>query len=141
MKTTTSGASRNDIVFDQYRSDSIKNAEKGQRSMEKIQLKTIVGAVPIKQWGAVLSDGNNKTELIKFLVHRWETHPSITRNLQLFVAYEEKCICITADCACPVPSLESNQEEADIRMLLHVKHILAHQSQMSSFTVRTQMCL
>ena len=68
-------------------------------------------------------NGNNKTELIKFLVRRWGSHPSIIGNLQLFVAYEEKCIFTKADCVCPFPSLESNQEEADIRMLLHVKYI------------------
>ena len=82
--TTTSGASRIDIVF-----DSIKNAERGQRSIDRLQLKKIVGAAPIKQWGAVLSDGNNKTELIRFLVHHWMNHPSVIGSLQLFVAYDE----------------------------------------------------
>ena len=123
VTSTTSGASRIDIVFDIYRPDSIKNAERGQRSVGSIQLKTIVGAAPIKQWGVALSDGSNKSELIKFLVCHWVKHPSSIGNLHLFVAYEEKCVCITADCVCPVPALESNQEEADARMLLHAKHI------------------
>ena len=61
VATTLSGASRIDVVFDVYWPDSMKNTEIGQRSVGKIQLNTIMGAVSIKQRGAVLSDGNNKS--------------------------------------------------------------------------------
>lgn len=49
VATTLSGASRIDVVFDVYWPDSMKNTEIDQRSVGKIQLKTIVGAVSIKQ--------------------------------------------------------------------------------------------
>lgn len=79
--------------------------------MRNLQLKAIVDAAPTKQWRTVLSDESNKIELVKFLVHRCVNHPSIIGNLQLFVANEESCICITADWVCPIAALESNQEE------------------------------
>ena len=37
---------------------------------------------------------------------------SIIGNLQLFVAYKEKWICMTTEYVRPIPTLESNQEEA-----------------------------
>ena len=61
VAATLSGASRIDVVFDVYWPDSMKNTEIGQRSVGKIQLNTIMGAVSVKQRGAVLSDGNNKS--------------------------------------------------------------------------------
>lgn len=64
LATMSSGASRIDIVFDGCQSNSILNTERYQLLMGNIQLKTIVGAVSIKQLGAVLSDENNKRELI-----------------------------------------------------------------------------
>ena len=59
--------------------------------------------------------------MIKFLA--WASHPSIIGNLQLFVAYEEKCICLTAEYVRLISFLKSNLEKVDTRMLLHVKHI------------------
>lgn len=64
LATMSSGASRIDIVFDGCQSNSILNTERYQLLMGNIQLKTIVGAVSIKQLGAVLSDENNKRQLI-----------------------------------------------------------------------------
>ena len=121
--TLTSGASRIDIVFDVYRPHSIKNAERGHRSVGKVRLKTIVGAAQIKQWGAILSDGENKMELIRFLVNRWKSHRPNPARIPLYVAYDDKCICITTHGSHPVRNLESNQEEADTRMLLHAKDV------------------
>ena len=120
--TLTSGASRIDIVFDVYRPHSIKNAERGHRSVGKVRLKTIVGAAQIKQWGAILSDGENKMELIRFLVNRWKSHRPNPARIPLYVAYDDKCICITTHGSHPVRNLESNQE-ADTRMLLHAKDV------------------
>ena len=76
--TNSSRAARIDTVFDVYRDDSIKNAERGHRSVGTIQFKQIVGAAPMKQWGSFLSDGKNKKELICFLVCRWKTKTSIS---------------------------------------------------------------
>ena len=56
-------------------------------------------------------------------MHLWTNDPSIIGNLQLFVAYEKRGICITVDCVHPIPALESNQEESYTRMLLLFQHI------------------
>ena len=80
VATTLSGAFRIDVVFNVYWPDSMKNTEIGQHSVGKIQLKAIVGAVSITHSGAVLSDGNNKSNW-QFLVDSWANHPSIIGNL------------------------------------------------------------
>ena len=77
VSTTSSGTSRINMVFDVYRPGSIKNAETSQWPVRNLQLKSIVGAVPIIQWGAVLSHKNNKIDMVKFLEHYCESHPSI----------------------------------------------------------------
>ena len=121
--TNSSKAARVDIVFDVYRDDSIKLAERGHRSVGTIQFKQIIGAAPIKQWGSFLSDGKNKEELIRFLVRRWKTKTSVIGNKKLYIAFDEECIRIDGGRAESVPQLQSNQEEADTRMLLHAKHL------------------
>ncbi len=41
---------------------------------------------------------------------------------ELFVAFDGKCIRLTRNVCIEVPSLNSNQEEADTRLILHAKH-------------------
>ena len=85
---------RIDIVLDVYYKNSIKNAGRGNRSTGKLQFKLIVCSSKIKQWGAFLSNGKNKAELIRFLVSRWKSQSSIIADAKLYVAFDEKCICI-----------------------------------------------
>ena len=61
-------------------------------------------------------------ELIRFLVNRWRTNSSIQVSIPLYIVYQDKCICINVTGSHFVTKLESNQEEADTRMLLHAKH-------------------
>ena len=65
------------------------------RSTGKLQFKSIVGSSVIKQWGVFLSNGCNKTELIRFLVRRWQSG-SLLGDVKLYVAYDESCFCIEA---------------------------------------------
>jgi hypothetical protein len=65
---------RIDIVFDVYRSESIKNAERANRgSSSGIPFKTISPGHTIKQWRNFLSCSENKNCLIQFLVNDWCT--------------------------------------------------------------------
>ena len=67
---------------------------------------------------------NNKTSLIKFLVKEWQKD-KYTDKLQsklLFIASEGKCWKITAERSEEVEALASTHEEADGRMLLHAGH-------------------
>ncbi|KAJ8415586.1 hypothetical protein AAFF_G00425660 [Aldrovandia affinis] len=88
---------RIDVVFDVYQEDSIKNAERANRGC---------------------------TTGIQFLVAEWKT-PKLRDRLndkQLYVASEESCLHITKDQWAEVASLQSNQEEADTRMILNAAH-------------------
>ena len=68
--TLNSGARLIDIGFDVYCKISMKSAERGHREVGRLHLEEIIGNQYIKQWGSFLSSGDNKTELIPFLVSR-----------------------------------------------------------------------
>ena len=61
---TSSNASRIDIVFDVYRENSIKDAERGNRESGKLEVKRIVDTQKVKQFSSLLSNGSNKMTLI-----------------------------------------------------------------------------
>ena len=73
----TINASHIDIGLDIYRPISIKYAERENCSVGKIHFKGIVSASKIDQWGALLSDGDSKMEMIRFLVNCWRTNSSV----------------------------------------------------------------
>ncbi|KAJ8389301.1 hypothetical protein AAFF_G00121660 [Aldrovandia affinis] len=80
--------------------------------------------VVFDQWRKFLSSSANKANLIRFLVAEWKT-PKLRDRLsdkQLYVASEESCLHITKDQWAEVASLQSNQEEADTRMILNAAH-------------------
>ncbi|KAJ8367500.1 hypothetical protein AAFF_G00317230 [Aldrovandia affinis] len=88
---------RIDVVFNVYQEDSIKNAERANRGC---------------------------TTGIQFLVATWKI-PKLRDRLndkQLYIASEESCLHITKDQWAEVASLQSNQEEADTRMILNAAH-------------------
>ncbi|KAJ8387590.1 hypothetical protein AAFF_G00152860 [Aldrovandia affinis] len=62
--------------------------------------------------------------VLMFLVAKWKT-PKLRDRLndkQLYVTSEESCLHITKDQWAEVASLQSNQEEADTRMILNAAH-------------------
>ena len=75
----------------------------------------------IQQWRKFLSSSANKANLIRFLVAEWKT-PNLRGKLndrQLYVASEETRLHITTDQWGEVACLQSNQEEANTRIILH----------------------
>ena len=54
-------------------------------------------------------------ELIRLLVNCWRTNSSVQVSIPLYIAYEDKCICINVTGSRFITELESNQEEADTR--------------------------
>ena len=116
---------RIDVVFDKYREDSIKNAGRSNRgSTAGIQFRNMAPGHRIQQWRKFLSSSANKANLIRFLVAEWKT-PKLREKLndkKLYVASEETCLHITNDQWAEVAELQSNQEEADTRIILHAAH-------------------
>ena len=113
-----------DVVFDVYRENSIKNAEKENLSTGQIEFNVIVGSVKITQWDTFLSNNKHKSKLIRFLVSWWKSQCSAIGESKLCVSFDEECVCIQSNGSCePVEALGCSHEETDKRILLHANHI------------------
>ena len=118
-------STRIDVVFDVYQQESIKNVERVNRgSGSGVRFKTIIPSHKIKQWRSCLSESNNKTLLIEFITSDWMTTNSkvIIDRKTLFVTCGLNCWRISNVGVSLVEELNSSQEEADTRMILHAKH-------------------
>ena len=118
-------SSRIDVVFDQYHERSIKNSERLRRGTASLVIKSIIMHTAIQQWGNFLSTWSNKRELINFVLEQWRKEPLrflISDGKKLFVAVNDECWCLTKSNSEWIDNLNSNQEEADTKMLLHARH-------------------
>lgn len=116
---------RIDVVFDVYRKESIKNTEREKRGSESgHEFRNIKAEHKIHQWRKFLSNSQNKSLLIKFIVEEWQKENSRKKLAEkiLFVTTEDRCFAITVGGATERVELQSTQEEADTRMLLHAAH-------------------
>ena len=117
--------SRVDVVFDTYCETSIKNAERCNRaSTSGTQWKGIVPGHNILQWKKFLSNSENKTSLIIFLIEQWKLaqNQAKLQGKALYVTCGETCYKLTKDVWEEIEPLSSTQEEADTRLLLHARH-------------------
>ena len=81
-------SSRIDVVLDDYRELSIKNAERSRRSKgSHILFKSIVSSSEIKKWTMFLSFSENKKALVRFIVAEWkkENYRLIIGSISIFV--------------------------------------------------------
>lgn len=120
-----SQSSRIDVVFDVYRENSIKNAERTIRGEEQgVQFANITASQLIRQWRKFLSQLNNKTNLIRFLVTEWKNRQYTERlhGKVMYATCDNRCWKITEEDSVEVLELSSCQEEADTRLLLHAAH-------------------
>jgi hypothetical protein len=104
---------------------SNKDAERCNRGSDTVvRLKSIASGHKIKQWRSFLSESQNKTSLIQFLTDEWkaECYKQMNGDKNLYVTSGEDCWKISSDGCHKVAELNSTQEEADTRILLHVKH-------------------
>ena len=124
ITSTGHGASRIDVVFDEYREMSIKNVERHRRSHGQMTYNTIVSTAEIKQLGLFLSSNDNKNSLIKFIVSQWknECYRTMIGDKEFLVTEGQKVIHIKGDNVSEEVNLFWNHEEADTRMILHAKH-------------------
>ena len=90
---------------------------------------------PIKQWNQFLSSTKNNIEIIAFLINDWKTKMRIIADKYLYVGHEDKCYCFTQ--VTIMMSQNYSQEEADTRMLLHMKHNANQSKQAILFVVHS----
>lgn len=117
----SSFASRLDIVFDVYLDNSIKDIERQKRSTGKMTVKKIISTAPIKQWGQLLSSGEFKNKLEPFILNDWKTKRNILKNSKAYVNDSSETWRFNKETMEICERLQSNQEEADTRILLHAK--------------------
>ena len=113
---------RIDVVFDVYRDDSIRNAERERRGAETgNESRNIRPEHKLEQWRKFLLSPKNKSQFIKFIAKEWQKERYRVKLAEkiLMVTSEEQCFEITSERAVTLDDLSSTQEEADTRVLLH----------------------
>ena len=92
--------------------------------------KLIVSSSEIKQWAMFLflSSNENKNTLIRFVVgeRKKENYRLTIGSKSIFVTDGEKVFKINVDTVVAVPELESNHEEAETRIMLHIQDASQH---------------
>ncbi|CAH3148279.1 unnamed protein product, partial [Porites evermanni] len=78
----------------------------------------------IKQWRKFLCSSKNKQAFIVFVTNEWkkDKHMEKLSGKTLVVTCGNSCYQISSGVVRPISELESTQEEADTRMLLHSLH-------------------
>ena len=115
------------VVVDAHREDSLKNAERSNRgggSTTGIQFRNMAPCHRIQQWRKLLSSSTNKANFTRSRVEDIQADGKLI-DKQLYVASDETCLHITNDRWAELAGLQSNQEEADTRILLHAAHTVA----------------
>jgi hypothetical protein len=120
---------RVDFVTDTYKEDSIKSTERTRRgASDTFLIKGSKTKLP-RDWKGFMCNSENKTQLIELLLTEGSKDkyaPTLQRRRIFFVS-GEKCICLSSEDgvktnAVQVHELYSSQEEADTRIMLHLKH-------------------
>ena len=114
-----------DVVFDVYVENSIKNSERSLWGEETgFEVKDITSTQKVRQWRSILTRISNKTCLISFIVHEWQTDKSRDKleGKTLYATVGGKCHKITSEGHEVVPEFQCQQEEADGRLLFHAAH-------------------
>ncbi|KAG1659234.1 Programmed cell death protein 4 [Nymphon striatum] len=116
---------RIDIIFNVYKENSIKDAERIRRGASKgIEFKNITAGHSVQQWKRFLASTKNKENLIQLFIDEWR-QPKYTNRLNgkmLYVTCKDLCYKITSNDCEVLEELQSSQEEADTRIFLHCAH-------------------
>ena len=115
-------SSRRDIVFDDYKVNSIKTTEHQDRGVAScLAHGSIVVSTKIQWWRRLLRSSASKTALIKFLCQAWrnDPYPEKLGSKLLFITCGKQCFKVTKDGSEAIDDLATCQEEANTRTLLH----------------------
>ena len=128
------------VVFDQYFDTSIKAGERSRRgssSALEVHIGGLSTPVP-KQWDKYITNPKNKKNLRDFLTKSMCSlgKARLPTNTRLIIGGGlkdgERCVEITrANDFHELSDLQSNQEEADTRMLLHAKYAASERQEIN----------
>lgn len=131
------------FVTDCYLDNSIKGAERVRRGQSKVH---ILGGSSTKMpsdFGKFLMESENKQNLIRFLLAQWQSqqYSKMLCNRVVYFVCDDKCLRISSDglvvSAVEVAELQSTQEEADTRIILHAIHVAKSSDQAKCIVVRS----
>lgn len=123
---TSHDATRIDWVCDQYREVTIKGGERDRRQSasgsQRITITDRAQKLP-RQWKKYLGNPHNKEELLEF-IYTQLLHSTLESDQIIYVTNKNRCSRLaTASVASEeIGQLLSGHEEADTRMLFHLKH-------------------
>ena len=128
LEALPKGFSQIELVADVYRDYSIKNSERLNRgTSEKIRVKSMKSKIP-RDLLSFLKNGDNKNRLIELIFEYITTNKhkciDILQTSTILLSNDEKCLIVSANSLEEVPVLNSNQEEADTKVILHSVHYL-----------------
>ena len=120
------GYERINIIADTYQKNSLKDPERNKRGTSaKVMAQSAQSKIP-RNFSEFLKNGENKTrfiELIKDVLIANKEDVLRTLSCQsIFLSMDKICYHITASTVEIDDELSSNQEETDIKLLLHCKH-------------------
>jgi len=132
------------FVTDSYKPASIKQLQRDRRG--KTAAFDIGGPLTKlpNDFKSFIRSTNNKQQLIRLLLCEWQSH-NYARHLHGRTVYflcETECVCLTSDdgvttTATDIVSLQSDQEEADTRIILHCLFVAEAAPADSSIVVRS----
>ncbi len=124
------------VVFDRYKEDSIKNAERNRRgkSKEMVVLDMIspnqnVPVVLESFWASSISKTAFQAFYVEWLAANYQG------SKPLYLGIYPKSWLVLSGHASPFPRLDCMHEEADDRMMFHIQDILCHRSGPTSITL------
>ena len=116
---------RIDVVFDDYRDDSIKSTERENRGEGSgSEFLNLQADHQVKQWRKFLCSSRNKQALIVFVTKegRKEKYADKLSGKVLVVTSCREAYQLSSGVVERLTDLDSSQEEADTRLLLHAAH-------------------
>ncbi|XP_060579912.1 uncharacterized protein LOC132736731 [Ruditapes philippinarum] len=111
------------LIFDRYDPESLKSQTRLQRGdVSSSATLHIHGQLRLpKNWKAFISIGKNKESLIQYFTEYIIKHAALHINdaETIYISGNHKCFKVVKTSCEEVPELNSNQEEADSRIILH----------------------
>lgn len=118
-------ATRVDLVWDQYRDDSLKTRTRANRGRGTRMKVTPSGKIP-GNWQEFLKPSENKQELFDFLTEGLH-HLDMPVGKHVYATSGPSSICIAGpECGIEEPVPDCSHEEADTRIFVHLSHAVKH---------------